>query len=263
MWICKPTYINIIDDLKKTNGMDNETKARIDALIKNQVNFMNTHSAELQHNMELARAESKANEERQKRVAAKAKALYERKPAKTSEYTVGKINHEYERNAFSCMHYRFDYKGEVIYMAALVLAKGTAARKPDIRLAFTKKHPKDEANKKIAKKISTERVLKVEYNTSSSNGVSNTMLEAGFSIPLEIKRRIANTIHELLCQYDPPAYELHKEYEEGNKGAAFNNFVPENMLRLVRLVMPEITRNKIMVDYIAETQADSVKYIRK
>jgi hypothetical protein len=43
---------------------------------------------------------------------------------------------------------------------------------------------------------------------------------------------------------------------------AFQGFTPENMLRLVRLSMPNIVRNKIFTEFAMETARDSIKYVR-
>lgn len=43
---------------------------------------------------------------------------------------------------------------------------------------------------------------------------------------------------------------------------SFNGFTPENMLRLVRLAMPNVVRSKIFTEFAMETARDSIKYIR-
>jgi hypothetical protein len=42
----------------------------------------------------------------------------------------------------------------------------------------------------------------------------------------------------------------------------FHNFTPENMLRLVRLSMPNCVRNKLFTEFAMETARDSIKYVR-
>jgi hypothetical protein len=49
---------------------------------------------------------------------------------------------------------------------------------------------------------------------------------------------------------------------EAQMSTAFNNFTPENMLRLVRLAMPNVIRNKIFTEFAMETARDSIKYVR-
>jgi len=49
---------------------------------------------------------------------------------------------------------------------------------------------------------------------------------------------------------------------EAQMSHAFNNFTPENMLRLVRLAMPNVIRNKIFTEFAMETSRDSIKYVR-
>jgi len=49
---------------------------------------------------------------------------------------------------------------------------------------------------------------------------------------------------------------------ESQLAQALNDFTPENMLRLVRLAMPNIIRNKVFTEFALETTKDSIKYIR-
>jgi len=49
---------------------------------------------------------------------------------------------------------------------------------------------------------------------------------------------------------------------ESQLATALNDFTPENMLRLVRLAMPNIIRNKVFTEFALETTKDSIKYIR-
>jgi len=48
---------------------------------------------------------------------------------------------------------------------------------------------------------------------------------------------------------------------ETQTSSALNGFTPENMLRLVRLAMPNVVRNKIFTEFAMETARDSIKYI--
>jgi len=50
--------------------------------------------------------------------------------------------------------------------------------------------------------------------------------------------------------------------KESQLSTALNDFTPENMLRLVRLAMPNIIRNKVFTEFALETTKDSIKYIR-
>jgi hypothetical protein len=49
---------------------------------------------------------------------------------------------------------------------------------------------------------------------------------------------------------------------ESQLATALNDFTPENMLRLVRLAMPNIIRNRVFTEFALETVKDSIKYIR-
>lgn len=49
---------------------------------------------------------------------------------------------------------------------------------------------------------------------------------------------------------------------EAQTSQAFSGFTPENMLRLIRLAMPAIVRNKIFTEFAMETSRDTIKYAR-
>jgi hypothetical protein len=49
---------------------------------------------------------------------------------------------------------------------------------------------------------------------------------------------------------------------EAQLSTALNGFTPENMLRIVRLAMPNIIRNKVFTDFALESMRDSIKYFR-
>lgn len=49
---------------------------------------------------------------------------------------------------------------------------------------------------------------------------------------------------------------------ETQVSTSFSGFTPENMLRLVRLAMPNVVRSKIFTEFAMETARDSIKYIR-
>lgn len=50
--------------------------------------------------------------------------------------------------------------------------------------------------------------------------------------------------------------------KESQMAAALNNFTPENMLRLVRLAMPNLIRSKLFTEVALETTKDSIQYVR-
>lgn len=50
--------------------------------------------------------------------------------------------------------------------------------------------------------------------------------------------------------------------KESQLATALNDFTPENMLRLVRLSMPNIIRNKVFTEFALETTKDSIKYVK-
>ncbi len=49
---------------------------------------------------------------------------------------------------------------------------------------------------------------------------------------------------------------------EAQLSTAFQGFTPENMLRLVRLAMPNTCRNKVFTEFAMESAKDSIKYIK-
>ena len=49
---------------------------------------------------------------------------------------------------------------------------------------------------------------------------------------------------------------------EAQLSQSFSNFAPENMLRLVRLAMPGVCRNKVFTEFAMESAKDSIKYIK-
>ena len=57
-------------------------------------------------------------------------------------------------------------------------------------------------------------------------------------------------------------YNFMSNLKESQMSAALNNFTPENMLRLVRLSMPNLVRNKIFTEVALETTKDSIQYVR-
>lgn len=46
------------------------------------------------------------------------------------------------------------------------------------------------------------------------------------------------------------------------KQNAFNKYVPQNMLRMVRLAQPNLVRNKIFTEFPMDAPGDSIRYIR-
>ena len=69
------------------------------------------------------------------------------------------------------------------------------------------------------------------------------------------------TQRNLACNLDNQAAVLNR-LSETQTADAFQGFTPENMLRLVRLSMPNIVRNKIFTEFAMETARDSIKYVR-
>ena len=49
---------------------------------------------------------------------------------------------------------------------------------------------------------------------------------------------------------------------EAQLSTSFQGFTPENMLRLVRLAMPNTCRNKVFTEFAMESAKDSIKYIK-
>ena len=49
--------------------------------------------------------------------------------------------------------------------------------------------------------------------------------------------------------------------DETQMSQGFKGFTPENMLRLVRLAMPNVVRNKIFTEFAMETAYDSIQYV--
>ena len=74
------------------------------------------------------------------------------------------------------------------------------------------------------------------------------------SMPVGIAR---NTAINLDRQYN-----FMSGLKEAQMSQALNNFTPENMLRLVRLSMPNLIRNKVFTEVALETTKDSIQYIR-
>lgn len=57
-------------------------------------------------------------------------------------------------------------------------------------------------------------------------------------------------------------YAFMSSLKEAQMSSALNNFTPENMLRLVRLAMPNLIRNKLFTEVALETTKDSIQYVR-
>lgn len=69
------------------------------------------------------------------------------------------------------------------------------------------------------------------------------------------------TQRNLACNLDNQAAVLNR-LSETQTADAFQGFTPENMLRLVRLSMPNIIRNKVFTEFAMETARDSIKYVK-
>lgn len=69
------------------------------------------------------------------------------------------------------------------------------------------------------------------------------------------------TARNLACNLDNQAAHMSR-LTEMQMSQGFHNFTPENMLRLVRLAMPNCVRNKLFTEFAMETARDSIKYVR-
>lgn len=69
------------------------------------------------------------------------------------------------------------------------------------------------------------------------------------------------TQYNLACNLDNQAGHMSR-LSENQVSTSFNGFTPENMLRLVRLAMPNVVRSKIFTEFAMETARDSIKYVR-
>lgn len=65
----------------------------------------------------------------------------------------------------------------------------------------------------------------------------------------------------LACNLDNQAGHMAR-LSESQVSTSFKGFTPENMLRLVRLAMPNVVRSKIFTEFAMETARDSIKYVR-
>ena len=73
-------------------------------------------------------------------------------------------------------------------------------------------------------------------------------------MPIDIARNTAINLDR--------EYSFIKGLKESQVSTALNNFTPENMLRLVRLSMPNLIRNRLFSEYALETTKDSIQYVR-
>lgn len=69
------------------------------------------------------------------------------------------------------------------------------------------------------------------------------------------------TQRNLACFLDNQAAHMGR-LTETQMSTSFSGFTPENMLRLVRLAMPNVVRSKIFTEFAMETARDSIKYIK-
>lgn len=69
------------------------------------------------------------------------------------------------------------------------------------------------------------------------------------------------TQRNLACFLDNQAAHMAR-LTETQVSTSFSGFTPENMLRLVRLAMPNVVRSKIFTEFAMETARDSIKYIK-
>lgn len=70
-----------------------------------------------------------------------------------------------------------------------------------------------------------------------------------------------STQRNLACFLDNQAAHMSR-LTETQVSTSFSGFTPENMLRLVRLAMPNVVRSKIFTEFAMETARDSIKYIK-
>ena len=70
-----------------------------------------------------------------------------------------------------------------------------------------------------------------------------------------------STQRNLACFLDNQAAHMSR-LTETQVSQSFSGFTPENMLRLVRLAMPNVVRSKIFTEFAMETARDSIKYIK-
>lgn len=76
-----------------------------------------------------------------------------------------------------------------------------------------------------------------------------------------LKNLDETTARNVACNLDNQAAHMSR-MTETQMSQGFKGFTPENMLRLVRLAMPNVVRNKIFTEFAMETARDSIKYVR-
>jgi hypothetical protein len=121
-----------------------------------------------------------------------------------------------------------------------------------------------------------ERVQQMETNSrlkenaamqiykSDKNFRADRLIEAWSRIPeigAGLKEMDISTARNIAINLDRQTAFM-QSLRESQLATALNDFTPENMLRLVRLAMPNIIRNKVFTEFALETTKDSIKYIR-
>lgn len=122
--------------------------------------------------------------------------------------------------------------------------------------------------------------LKAKMNEASANEATNNVREKLYKSEraYRLDRRVdawskvpelgqglksmdESTARNLACNLDNQAAHMSR-LTEMQMSQGFHNFTPENMLRLVRLAMPNCVRNKLFTEFAMETARDSIKYVR-
>jgi hypothetical protein len=99
---------------------------------------------------------------------------------------------------------------------------------------------------------------------SDKNFRADRLIEAWSRIPeigAGLKEMDISTARNVAINLDRQTAFM-QNLRESQVATALNDFTPENMLRLVRLAMPNIIRNKVFTEFALETTKDSIKYIR-
>lgn len=104
----------------------------------------------------------------------------------------------------------------------------------DVRFGFATVHPKDVFDEKIGQEIAYKRALGLDKTESGKKKTTTFNREIYY---WKNKFEMAHSTSPKICR-------------------------PDGMFELIKLSMPTITANKF-VEYVTETDKDSIKYIRK
>lgn len=110
-------------------------------------------------------------------------------------------------------------------------------------------------NKAETKKVFAENERAFRLQQKANYWASIPEIGAGFE-NLDESTRL-----NLACNLNNQANYMSR-LTENQLASDFKGFTPENMLRLVRLAMPNIVRSKIFTEFAMETARDSIKYVR-